>query len=90
MSDPQNFRSRSRAKQDLGESLRRVRTEFYGEHGGPELARLLGIPDRTWSNYESGITIPGEILIALLDLTGVEPRRLLRGEGAASRATPVS
>src|SRR4051794_29467361 len=88
MSDPQDSRSRLRAKQDLGERLRRVRTELYGEHGGPDLARLLGIPYRTWSNYEGGFTIPGEVLLALLDLTGVEPRWLLRGEGPAYRSPP--
>jgi transcriptional regulator with XRE-family HTH domain len=88
MSDPLGSRSRARAKQDLGERLRRVRRELYGEHGGPELASLLGIPYRTWANYEGGVTIPGEVLLGLLDLTGVEPRWLLRGEGAAFRSPP--
>ena len=88
MSNTRDSRSRARAKQELGERLRQVRMELFGEHGGPELARLLGIPPRTWSHSESGVTIPGEVLLDLLDLTCVEPRWLLRGEGAMFRSPP--
>jgi len=61
--------------------------EFYGEHGAPMLARHLRIPQQTWNNYENGVTIPGEVLLELLVLTHVEPRWLLRGEGAQYRST---
>ena len=33
MSVPEKSPSRSRVKRDLGERLRQVRTELYGEHG---------------------------------------------------------
>jgi hypothetical protein len=87
MSDPEEFQSRSSAKRGLGERLRQVRIELYGEHGAPELARLLGLPHRTWFNHENGVTIPGEVLLDLLVLTRVEPQWLLRGVGARFRPT---
>jgi len=61
--------------------------ELYGEHGAPALARLLGLPERTWSNFENGVTIPGDILLELLVLTRVEPGWLLEGKGARFRFT---
>jgi hypothetical protein len=67
-------------KKALGDRLRRVRTDRYGEGGGAGLARLLGIPHRTWMNYEAGVTIPGEALLDLLVLTGVDPRWLREGD----------
>jgi len=73
------------AKRNVGERLRVIRVDLYGEPGGPHLAGLLGVPSRTWSNYEGGVSIPGEVLLDLLVLTGVEPRWLLRGEGARFR-----
>ena len=86
MSDPLDSRPRGRAKRELAHRLRQVRLELYGEHGGPELARLLAIPAGTWFHYEGGVTIPGEVLLERLDLTGVEPRWLLRGEEAIFRS----
>jgi transcriptional regulator with XRE-family HTH domain len=85
MTDSPDMPSTVVVKQELGGRLRRVRTDLYGEDGGPELARLLGLPARTWANYEAGVTMPGEVLLALLDLTGVEPRWLLRGGSLAYR-----
>jgi len=87
MSDAHEFESRSKAKQDLGARLRQLRMELYGEHGAPELARFLGLPHRTWTNYENGVTIPGEVLLGLLVVARVEPRWLLRGEGEKFRST---
>jgi hypothetical protein len=72
-------------KQDLGGRLRLVRIDRYGEDGVPKLARLLGIPGRTWSNYERGVTIPGEILLEVIALTGVAPQWLLGRGGAMYR-----
>jgi hypothetical protein len=77
------------SKRDLAERLRQIRVELYGEHGGPELARLLGLPLRTWCNYENGVTIPGEVLLAWLDVTGIEPRWLLRGQGPMFCQAPL-
>ena len=87
MFDLQDSRSKGRARRELGGRLRQVRLELYGEDGVPALARLLGVPDRTWSNYERGVTIPGELLLALLELCRVEPRWLFSGEGATFRET---
>jgi hypothetical protein len=72
-------------KQGLSDRLRSLRTEFYGERGGPDLARTLGIPVRTWYNYENGVTVPAEIILRIVELTSVEPIWLLRGEGPKLR-----
>ena len=80
-----------RVKCDLSERLREVRTELYGERGGSEMARRLGLPIRTWYNYESGVTVPAEVILRFVELTSVEPRWLLHGRGARFRdATPSS
>ena len=74
-----------RLKQSLSERLRELRTEFFGERGGPDMARTLGILVRTWYNYESGVTVPAEIILQVVELTSVEPVWLLRGEGPKFR-----
>lgn len=61
--------------------LREVRQERFGEHGGPELARRLGLPARTWYNYETGVTVPAEVLLSFLEQTGTNPIWLFNGEG---------
>ena len=88
MSDPKDPRARLRIKEQVGERLRQVRLERFGELGGPEMARFLGIPFLSWSNYECGVTIPGEVLLGFLILTDIEPRWLLQGEGARFRSLP--
>ena len=65
--------------------LREVRQELYGEHGGPELARRLNLPARTWYNYESGVTVPAEVLLSFIDVTGTNPIWLYSGEGPRYR-----
>jgi hypothetical protein len=72
----------------LPDRLRAVRLDLYGEHGGPLLAESLGIPTRTWVRYESGVPIPGLVLLRFIETTGIEPRWLLTGEGQRYRATP--
>ncbi len=79
-----------RIKNGLSERLRTLRTEFYGERGGPDQARELGIPVRTWYNYENGVTVPAEIILRVVELTSVEPIWLLRGEGSKFRNPPRS
>jgi phage repressor protein C with HTH and peptisase S24 domain len=74
------------AKFALAERLRLLRSELYGERGGPELARRLGLPIRTWYNYESGVTVPAEVVLKIIELTSVEPMWLLHGEGPKFRA----
>jgi phage repressor protein C with HTH and peptisase S24 domain len=75
------------AKFALAERLRMLRSELYGERGGPELARRLGLPIRTWYNYESGVTIPAEVVLKIIELTSVEPMWLLHGQGPKFRTT---
>jgi hypothetical protein len=75
------------AKFALAERLRLLRSELYGERGGPELARRLGLPIRTWYNYESGVTVPAEVVLKIIELTSVEPIWLLHGEGPKFRST---
>jgi hypothetical protein len=64
----------------LARNLREVRLKMYGEQGGPLMAEALGVPARTWANYESGVVIPGLVLLRFIQVTGVEPHWLLTGE----------
>jgi hypothetical protein len=74
-----------RAKYALAERLGIIRAERYGDRGGPELARQLGLPVRTWYNYEAGVTVPAEVILKLIELTAVEPMWLLHGKGPKFR-----
>ena len=69
----------------LSKRLKQVRVELFGEHGGPKLAHLLGIPSRTWYNYEIGVTVPAEVILRFIDVTFVEPTWLLSGKGEKFR-----
>ena len=62
-----------RAKYTLAERLSGLRAELFGDRGGPELARRLGLPVRTWYNYEAGVTVPAEVVLRIIELTSVEP-----------------
>jgi hypothetical protein len=73
------------AKQALAQRIIKLRIDLFGEHGKPEMARRLGIPVRSWYNYEEGVTIPGELLLKLIELTCVEPLWLLYGTGPMYR-----
>ncbi|QDV37837.1 S24 family peptidase [Tautonia plasticadhaerens] len=77
--------SRLKLKSLISHRLREIRQELFGEHGGPELARRLNLPARTWYNYETGVTVPAEVLLAFIDQTGVNPVWLLSGEGPRYR-----
>lgn len=59
--------------------------ERFGDHGGPDLARRLNLPARTWYNYETGVTVPAEVLLAFIDETGANPKWLLNGDGPKFR-----
>jgi len=74
-----------REKCSLAERLRAIRAELFGERGGPELARRLGIPVRTWYNYEAGVTVPAEVVLRIIQLTSLEPAWLLTGKGPRFR-----
>jgi hypothetical protein len=75
------------AKYALAERLRSLRAELFGERGGPELSRRLGLPIRTWYNYESGVTVPAEVVLKIIELTSVEPMWLLHGQGPKFRSS---
>src|SRR5438874_806324 len=77
-----------RVKCHLSERLRLIRTELFGERGGSEMARRLGLPIRTWYNYEGGVTVPAEVLLRFVELTAVEPMWLLHGRGPKFRVPP--
>ena len=76
---------RVNVKASLSRRLRDIRQEIFGDHGGPELARRLGLPARTWYNYETGVTVPAEVLLGFIEQTGANPIWLLTGEGPRFR-----
>jgi hypothetical protein len=67
------------AKHALAARLKAVRLELFGEHGGPEMARRLSLPVRTWYDCETGESIPGEVLVLLVERTEACPAWLLTG-----------
>ena len=76
---------RVNVKASLSRRLREIRQEIFGDHGGPELARRLNLPARTWYNYEIGVTVPAEVILRFIDVTFVEPTWLLSGQGEKYR-----
>ena len=78
-------KSRVSVKAMLSSRLREIRQEQFGEHGGPELARRMGLPARTWYNYEAGVTVPAEVLLSFIDQTGTNSLWLFNGEGPKYR-----
>lgn len=66
----------------LAGRLREIRVDLWGESGAQSLADSVGVPLRTWVGYESGVTIPGLILLRFIEVTGARPRWLLTGEGS--------
>ncbi len=85
MARRKNLPESVRVKCHLSERLREIRVELHGERGGSEMARRLGLPIRTWYNYESGVTVPAEVMLRFVELTSVEPLWLLHGRGAKFR-----
>ena len=77
---------RETLKNRLSERLRTVRVELFGEQGGTELASMLRIPTATWYNYETGVTVPAEVVLRFIDVTSVEPSWLLSGVGEKYRS----
>ena len=75
-------------REALARRLEAVRVELFGDDGVAELARRLGLPPRTWANYEQGATVPAEVMLAFLVVTGVEPGWLLDGRGPKFRVAP--
>ena len=65
----------------LARRVREIREDLYGVNGGPVLAETLGIPFRTWHNYEDGCTIPAPTILQFIELTGANSQWLLTGSG---------
>lgn len=59
----------------------RLRCSLYGEHGSAALANKLGIPKRSWGNFEHGVTMPDSVLLRFITLTRANPEWLLTGVG---------
>jgi hypothetical protein len=74
-----------RLKSAVGRRLSEIREEKYGPVGAPLLAITLGLPLRTWLNYEAGVTIPGEVLLRFMETSRVDPHWLLTGDGPKYR-----
>ena len=87
MARRKNLPESVRVKCHLSERLREIRIELHGERGGSEMARRLALPIRTWYNYESGVTVPAEVILRFIELTSVEPLWLLHGKGPKFRTT---
>ncbi|AGA25585.1 helix-turn-helix domain-containing protein [Singulisphaera acidiphila] len=77
-SSPGNLRV---LKQGLARRIREIREAFDSEDDGECLAESLGLPARTWWNYEAGCTMPATVLLELIELTRAHPHWLLTGEG---------
>ena len=69
----------------LADRVCQVRERLYGVEGISELARVLGVPERTWVHYETGAAIPAEVILRFVAITHAEPIWLLFGQGAIFR-----
>ncbi len=68
-------------KVSLARRVHEIRHYLYGENGLDALAGALRVPAQTWLNYERGVTMPAEVLLDFLEVTGVDPHWLRTGEG---------
>ena len=76
-----------RVRSALAGRIVALRAELFGERGGAAMARQLGLPLRTWYNYEAGTAIPAEVVLRIIELTAAEPGWLLHGTGPKYRTT---
>jgi hypothetical protein len=81
MSRRRNGSGSTGLKWQLAERIRTIRREQFGESGLGEFAREVGVPTRTWYSYESGVTVPAEVILRFVELTWVHPTWLLSGQG---------
>ena len=68
-------------RKGLAERMQALVRETYGEQGVWYLASMLGLPPQTIRNYEAGCTIPAEVILEIIYITGVHPNWLLTGAG---------
>ncbi len=69
------------ASRGLAQRVREIRVVWFGESGGPPLAEVLGLPEKSWANYESGVTIPGWVILRFIEMTAANPHWLRTGQG---------
>lgn len=73
-------------KFSLGERLRLIRVELFGENGIDELARLLNIESSAWQSYETRPErMPALVMLWFISVTGADPTWLLHGRGRRYR-----
>ncbi len=65
----------------LAQRVVEIREDLYGPDGVRALADALGLPPGTWANYERGVIIPAQVILAFIEITGADPHWLLTGEG---------
>ena len=68
-----------------------LRLDHFGEHGGPLLAMLVGVPHREWYGYEAGRPVPLSLLRRVAELptrnwNGSAPGTV-RGENSGNGST---
>ena len=67
--------------EEMAARLREIRQDMYGEHGAQFLADDLGVPLRTWMNYESGVVMTPPVVLRFILIANVTPHWLLTGRG---------
>ncbi len=77
-------------KDGLADRLRLVSMDFARQKPGQRLCDVLGLPPRTLQNYESGCTIPAEVILAIIHTLGIHPNWLMTGQGARYRPASVN
>ena len=75
------YRRWSSCKPEIAKRLGGISRQCFGDDDGLALARLLEIPHRTLLNYMGGCTIPAEIILAIIVITGANPAWLMTGTG---------
>ncbi len=75
----------------LGQRLREIRTDLYGDDvsGLEAVANALSLPEKTWVNFERGVTMPAPLLLQFLVITEVNPSWLMNGSGPRFLGRPV-
>src|SRR5262249_25494137 len=63
----------------LAQRVREIREDLYGPHGARSLADALELPAETWVNYERGVIIPAQVILAFIEITDADPHWLLTG-----------
>jgi predicted transcriptional regulator len=69
------------AVRQLARRLVELRLAHFGEHGGPLLAMLVGVPHREWYGYEAGKSVPLSVLRKLAEITDTDLEWLRTGHG---------